>query len=480
MRKILLPLFCLWFLLGGCRTEASSTLVTATITVTNTAGTTNGQTIQVNGDTRTWTNSVFVPASQILTNNSIGGCATNLFNQVADFPFLNLSLALSGTNGITLQTAPNGGLAVTLSAGWATVTLTTNTLTSAQVLRLPITVEYPSNQVSMSTFMAQALEYGTYGISSNAPALSNYCSLSTTQTVSAAKTFASFAGTAASITNGNFLNPTLTNGVNYGNAFSSKGLGSASEQFGASASAATNSATAVGPGANALNIASTALGNSSIAQGQNSLALGYSAFAGFLQATAVGASSLGNAINATAVGYNANAAYSNSTAIGTAAATTAPNQVMLGSAGVSVSVNNALNVGGGETIANGITNLLLTGQNNAPAGADITFGRYALTTLANSNNAAIVVGTNVFVEVSGPSAAFNINGISGGRDGKLLVLLNRTGQNMTLANDSGVDPTPSNRLYCLTGADKSITGNSAALLIYSGSVTHWIVLSFTQ
>lgn len=134
MRKILLPLFCFCFLVAGCRTEAaSSTLITATITVTNSAGTTNGQTITVNGDTRTWTNSVFVPASQILTNNSIGGCATNLFNQVADFPFLNLSLALSGTNGITLQTAPNGGLAVTLSAGWATFTLTTNTLTSAQV-----------------------------------------------------------------------------------------------------------------------------------------------------------------------------------------------------------------------------------------------------------------------------------------------------------------------------------------------------------
>src|SRR6185369_3767199 len=83
-------------------------LVTATITVTNTAGTTNGQTITVNGNVRTWTNSVVVPAAQILTNSTIGGAATNLFNQIAGNPYSGLALARSGTNGITLQTAPGG------------------------------------------------------------------------------------------------------------------------------------------------------------------------------------------------------------------------------------------------------------------------------------------------------------------------------------------------------------------------------------
>src|SRR5689334_10345607 len=88
-------------------------IITATITVTN-APTTNGQTLTVNANVRTWTNSVIVPGSQILTNASIGGSATNMFNAVSVTPFSGLTLAYSGSNGITLRTVPGGALAVTL------------------------------------------------------------------------------------------------------------------------------------------------------------------------------------------------------------------------------------------------------------------------------------------------------------------------------------------------------------------------------
>src|SRR6266699_2298089 len=88
----------LWLVLPA----SALNIITATVTVTNVAGTTNGQTITVNGNTRTWTNSVSFPATQILTNNTIGGAATNLYNAAAAAPFINLSLGQL-TNGITLQ-----------------------------------------------------------------------------------------------------------------------------------------------------------------------------------------------------------------------------------------------------------------------------------------------------------------------------------------------------------------------------------------
>jgi hypothetical protein len=120
----------------------------------------------------------------------------------------------------------------------------------------------------------------------------------------------------------------------------------------------------------------------------------------------------------------------------------------------------------------------MIGTNVFPSGADISFGRYALTTLANGNNAAIPVGTNVFVQVSGPSAAFSIAGIDGNpnRDGKLLFLVNQTGFPMTLLNQSGIDVTPANRIVSLNGTDRPTIANGSATLIYSGSASRWILL----
>jgi hypothetical protein len=68
--------------------------------------------------------------------------------------------------------------------------------------------------------------------------------------------------------------------------------------------------------------------------------------------------------------------------------------------------------------------------------------------------------------------------MAGGRDGKFLILLNQTGQNMTVAHDSGTDPTAANRIYSMTGADQTTTGNGAATFIYSAAAARWIMISF--
>lgn len=281
-------------------------------------------------------------------------------------------------------------------------------------------------------------------------------------------------GTVGSLTNGGFLNPSFTNGANYGNPFDSPGAASGSLQIGHTAAASSQGATAIG--------------NNAGASPSFSTALGYSAGANGYFSTALGANALASDTNTTALGYsaNVNSGHTNSTAIGAKSSTTGPNQVMIGSGGgggipaISAVINNYLQVLGGLTVANGATNLWLTGTNTFLAGSDVAFTRYALSTLANGNNAAIPVGTNVFVEVSGPSGAFTVNGIAGqpNRDGKVLILKNATGFTMTIANQSGTDPTPGNRILTGYSADHAYTNNPGLVtLIYDGNAARWLVVS---
>ena len=104
----------------------ASTYVTATVAFTNTAGTTNGQTITCNADTRTFTNVVYVPTTQVKTNNTQNGSAANLLIHLASYPFSGVSVGQTATTNITLKSAANSTITVTLSAGWGAVTYQTN------------------------------------------------------------------------------------------------------------------------------------------------------------------------------------------------------------------------------------------------------------------------------------------------------------------------------------------------------------------
>ena len=87
-------------------------------------------------------------------------------------------------------------------------------------------------------------------------------------------------------------------------------------------------------------------------------------------------------------------------------------------------------------------------------------------------------GGKSFLRITaGPAAPFVICGISGGRDGRRLVVYNTIAQNMTIANDSGVDPVTANRILTCTGADITITNQGCVTLIYSVDDGRWIVTS---
>lgn len=157
MRKLALFLFSLFAWLGPLQAASPTAYVTATVSVTNAAGTTNGQTITVNSDVRTWTNSVFIASSQILTNGTPASATVNLLNQIAQFPFSHIGLSQTWPTNIVLQGQTNMDVIVTLSAGWGTVTFQTNTLGSAVAVRIPFTVESLAQQTNIASGLAAAI-----------------------------------------------------------------------------------------------------------------------------------------------------------------------------------------------------------------------------------------------------------------------------------------------------------------------------------
>lgn len=506
--------------------SAEAQRITASITVTNI--TTNGMTFTVNGNVRTFTNVVFQSNSQILTNADVfgGGSKTNLFNQIALNPYSQVIPLNVSSNAFSLVGSANAALIVTASAGWASVSYSTQAVSGGVVVTIPVTIESAAEQTNIASGIVQAINLpaNTNTISQSSKAAGELLGTNKTQTVYGATTLNNtnnqifgivsslgISGNSVMLTNGLYFTPILSspvfsNAVNYGTAFSSPGIGTGSEQYGIRAAATNVSSVSIGEDSIAGGFVSSAIGGGAVAIGLDASAFGGDADARSDYSTAIGASSEAHGTNALAVGVDAeaetnnstalgtfaSATFTNSTAIGANASTTAANQVMLGAGSSSVVVPNNLSVLNNENVANNIsvagnfsaagltTNATYTGTNNYKAGSDIAYARFPITSLANGNNAAIPVGTNVFIEVSGPSASFTINGINAAgamRDGKEIIIANQTGFQMTIANESGTDPTAANRIRTLGSATDLVLTNAIVKLIYSGNNSRWLVES---
>ena len=118
------------------------------ITVTNLPS--NGATISVNGDVRTWTTNAIPNSTQIaISTNGVNICtnSANLFRAFAsNMPTGNVYLATVTTNAFKLFAQAGTGMTVTESAGWGTATTTTNAVVTAYSVRVPITSEPSASQ----------------------------------------------------------------------------------------------------------------------------------------------------------------------------------------------------------------------------------------------------------------------------------------------------------------------------------------------
>lgn len=100
-------------------------------------------------------------------------------------------------------------------------------------------------------------------------------------------------------------------------------------------------------------------------------------------------------------------------------------------------------------------------------------GGDSVITLVNGANNDVAVGSFVST-IQGPTGAFNITGIAGGVDGKMIHLLNNVAQNMTITNDSS-SSLAANRIY--TYGTVATTGVGTVTLVYSGPLSRWVVTS---
>ena len=97
---------------------------------------------------------------------------------------------------------------------------------------------------------------------------------------------------------------------------------------------------------------------------------------------------------------------------------------------------------------------------------------------AGGTNNNIAIGTSSFVRLSGPTGAYSISGVSGGVNGKIVILYNSTSYDLFINHESG-SSVAANRIWCSDNASKTIKSKGCASLIYSSTDNRWILFSNT-
>lgn len=479
-------------------TACAASVNTYTLYPTNFA--VSGDTITVNGTARTFADAT--TASTILTNRaSLAGLITNVFNAFGQYPMgasvsfgSSTSLVFRGLN-LTLATASG-------ATNWAVVVTNLAPSTNFYFVGVPHYNMPGTNvaavKVNNANYIASYLDtfVTTNAFREAATVVSNLVGRTSTQDVgnkrltnstvelSAITNASRMHGTVHVLTNGQYISPTLrsptmTNGANYGNAFSSPGSGSQSEQFG-------NGSVAEG-------VQSFASGFSVSVYGLNGIGIG-NTIANYAEGAAVFGANINvdtNSVAALYFGYNGEVVASDAIGIGNNITLTNANSGVINvtaSAARSTRENeltlqtSVLYVPSGRLEVAGITNLTVLANSTNNWKGDISFAVRANTSLANGNNAGVLLGTNVYLTLSGPSAAYTIAGFAAERAGAYHVvqLANPAGP-ITIANESGVDATAANRILTGTGADLSLTNNpSFVQVIYDGAASRWRVITHSR
>lgn len=500
MKALKLALFAL--LLASA---AFGQTITTEIIITNkpTVLATNGLTF--NGVYLAWTNAR--TSTTIDTNGvvDVNYAATNLYAQMALYTPNDAVLGRSrvqrgNTNSIKILGPP--GLVPTISSfgsNYFRWVFTTNGSGNVTNIATPASKAYPvavDRTNIYSSAWSDMVNYGALGtaVPTNDPRFSNYHGLGNyPQTALGLVTLNQFQGTNAgivyigiyqgatninpridgatsisgianNITNGIFWVPITVNqwatNLKSFSGFSAPGTNTEGEQFGQSAYA-TNYAVAVGTHAIASGDSSVAVGGYSEASGWESATLGGAATA--WASMAIGAGSLALASNGIAIGTGSSVTHANAGVIGINAVSSDTNQLTLMSASDKVFIPGRLITG---TTTNSTLTGITTNQHS------IVFPTFAVSTLANGNNIAAPL-SNTFVVVSGPSAAFAVCGIQGGINGRLLHLVNGSGQTLTVSHESGVDPTPANRIRLSSAADATFSDGGSIDLWWDSSISRW-------
>jgi hypothetical protein len=414
-------LFQFLFLLCVAAPSYAGSVITATVIVTNTPA--DGNTITINSDARTFKTTVATPSSQILIGASIGANATNIFNQFAGNKFTTLTLNRSGTNGITLRGITAQAITVSIVGTWGYYTLSTNTTTNAVPIMTPAS-SYSSQPLATNDYtqlVSDIQDYSTRELDAGTVLLNNIVQTSGDQSIEGAKafdganTFTNTVGMAFASTNGLYFKDNSA-GTNLYYKIHGDDFGWPTiYNYGG-------------------------LSGSSLPDQEGGILTYGIVNANFPRLLGSGVTNH----------YVSKQEFNQITAN----SGTLTNLVSYTGTNDTITVTNGLNYANGSVMQ-------------------------TVSSLANGSNAAVpTTGYDWIKLTAGPTLPFTINGMAGGGYRNLWVY-NATGQDMTIANQSGTDPVATNRIVTMTGADVTTTAAGAAFFKYDTTAQRWICLLVT-
>ena len=109
--------------------------------------------------------------------------------------------------------------------------------------------------------------------------------------------------------------------------------------------------------------------------------------------------------------------------------------------------------------------------------AKLKFQHLNDTAITGAGNHTLDPSNAVFVKLGSLSASANLSGISGGEDGRVLILYNSSTANTLVIKHEDSNATAVNRIYTMSAADTTITARGSAVLIYDTEDDRWILLS---
>jgi hypothetical protein len=456
----------LFFALMMCAVSAEAAYVSVTVTFTN--RTMIGSNFVVNGATKRWTNA---PLNTVdwLTTNSPAGSATNLQRFMAgNFPAYYSRLT-TATNVVLSGTDLQWSIPDNATVADSCCAISTNSAptTNFHAILVPWdTQPWSTNR----TNDADELIYGlnkyalTNAFSTNAQALSNYVS-----TGSGAQTFGNKTLTNSTIAGGTLSTNVLTNTIR-----ANINLAVITNITGFGGTLSNN----VGTNWTRLNVDRLHATNAIVDALTNRILVS-------TQIVSYGAVKINtNANSGVAASILLDSVYSFFAAgnyVGIENVDTGQQMLRIEYGGNTVIpaplvASNGVTAYTNALTGNNLTNSVIRGTN--VWNGSVIYTPRANSGLANGFNSGIILGTNVYVQLSGPSGLYTNVGFAAEPSGSYhIVRLAMPAANVTIRNNDGLEATAENRITTGTGGELVLTNNPAWLkVIYDGTSSRWQVI----
>ena len=135
-----------------------------------------------------------------------------------------------------------------------------------------------------------------------------------------------------------------------------------------------------------------------------------------------------------------------------------------------VNIGDNLQLSSGTLHSNGSTKYFVTTKSTPTIFSGHPFHNVDLQ-LTTTNKDIVVF------RLSGSSHNYEFTGISGGTDGKHIILLNVSSNNFKITNESLLS-LPQNRIITMAGGFEQTSGEGLVELVYDATISRWIVLNF--